>query len=79
MRVCPKTKEVLDNWEYQVLKNWAYSKRSFVVVSLVDFDIKIQLLITFLVWEGCFTLFYYSIGRLLMIRAMQLSPIKQGG
>lgn len=32
MRVCPKSKEVLDFWEYQVLKNWAYSRRTFVVV-----------------------------------------------
>lgn len=31
MRVCPKTKEVLDSWEYQVLKNWAYSRRTFVL------------------------------------------------
>jgi hypothetical protein len=33
MRVCPKSKEVLDFWEYQVLKNWAYSRRTFVIVS----------------------------------------------
>jgi hypothetical protein len=31
MRVCPKSKEVLDFWEYQVLKNWAYSRRTFVI------------------------------------------------
>jgi len=31
MRVDPKTKEVLDMWEFQVLKNWAYSRRTFVL------------------------------------------------
>lgn len=31
LRVDHKTKEVLDMWEYQVLKNWAYSKRTFVL------------------------------------------------
>ena len=35
MRLCPKTKEVQDFWEYQVLKNWAYSRRTFVVVGVV--------------------------------------------
>lgn len=34
MRVDPKTKEVLDMWEFQVLKNWAYSRRTFVLVSV---------------------------------------------
>jgi hypothetical protein len=32
MRVDHRTKEVLDTWDYQVLKNWAYSKRTFVLV-----------------------------------------------
>ncbi|KAL5516764.1 hypothetical protein EMCRGX_G002172 [Ephydatia muelleri] len=31
LRVDHRTKEVLDMWEYQVLKNWAYSKRTFVL------------------------------------------------
>ena len=34
LRVDPKTKEVLDTWSYSVLRNWAYSKRTFVLVSL---------------------------------------------
>ena len=33
LRVDPKTKEVLDMWDYQVLKNWAYSRKTFVLVS----------------------------------------------
>ena len=33
MRVDPKTKEVLDMWDYQVLRNWAYSRKTFVLVS----------------------------------------------
>ena len=36
-RVCPKSKEVLEFWEYQVLKNWAYSRRTFVLVSEATF------------------------------------------
>ena len=32
MRVDPKTKEVLDHWDYQVLRNWAYSRKTFVLV-----------------------------------------------
>ena len=36
MRVCPKTKEVLESWEYPVLKNWAYSRRTFVVVTFIN-------------------------------------------
>ncbi len=31
----PKTKELLGFWQYNVLKNWAYSKRTFVLVSYV--------------------------------------------
>ncbi|KAL5516767.1 hypothetical protein EMCRGX_G002176 [Ephydatia muelleri] len=31
LRVDHRTKEVLDMWDYQVLKNWAYSKRTFVL------------------------------------------------
>jgi hypothetical protein len=31
MRVDPKTKEVLDSWDYQVLRNWAYSRKTFVL------------------------------------------------
>lgn len=34
LRVDPKTKEVLDTWSYSVLRNWAYSKRTFVLVSV---------------------------------------------
>ena len=34
LRVDPKTKEVLDMWDYQVLKNWAYSRKTFVLVSV---------------------------------------------
>ena len=33
LRVDPKTKEVLDTWHYSCLRNWAYSKRTFVLVS----------------------------------------------
>ncbi len=33
LRVDHKTKEVLDFWDFMVLKNWAYSKRTFVLVS----------------------------------------------
>ena len=32
-RVDYKTKEQLDLWDYQVLKNWAYSRKTFVLVS----------------------------------------------
>ena len=32
MRVDPKTKEVLDTWDFQVLRNWAYSRKTFVLV-----------------------------------------------
>ena len=32
MRVDPKTKEVLGSWDYQVLRNWAYSRKTFVLV-----------------------------------------------
>lgn len=35
MRVDPKTKEVLDSWDYQVLRNWAYSRKTFVLVRCV--------------------------------------------
>lgn len=31
LRVDPKTKEVLDTWHYSCLRNWAYSKRTFVL------------------------------------------------
>ena len=34
MRVDPKNKEVLDLWDYQVLRNWAYSRKTFVLVSV---------------------------------------------
>ena len=34
LRVDPKTKEVLDMWDFQVLKNWAYSRKTFVLVSV---------------------------------------------
>ena len=30
LRVDQRTKEVLDMWEYQVLKNWTNAKRTFV-------------------------------------------------
>jgi hypothetical protein len=33
MRVDPKSKEVVDHWDYQVLRNWAYSRKTFVLVS----------------------------------------------
>ena len=36
MRVDPKTKEVLDTWDYQVLRNWAYSRKTFVLVREVE-------------------------------------------
>ena len=42
LRVDHKTKEILDMWDYQVLKNWAYSKRTFVLVSVCE-----------LVWAVC--------------------------
>lgn len=32
LRVDPKTKELLGFWSYSVLKNWAYSMRTFVLV-----------------------------------------------
>ena len=32
MRVCFKTKEVLDHWGYHVLKNWSYSRKTLVLV-----------------------------------------------
>jgi hypothetical protein len=31
MRVDPKTKEVVDTWDFQVLRNWAYSRKTFVL------------------------------------------------
>lgn len=31
MRMDPKTKDILDTWDFQVLKNWAYSRRTFVL------------------------------------------------
>ena len=34
LRIDPKTKEVLDMWDFQVLKNWAYSRKTFVLVSV---------------------------------------------
>lgn len=34
LRVDPKTKELLGFWHYNVLKNWAYSKRTFVLVGV---------------------------------------------
>ena len=34
MRVDPKTKEVLDHWDFQVLRNWAYSRKTFVLVGV---------------------------------------------
>ena len=34
LRVDPKTKELLDMWDFQVLRNWAYSRKTFVLVSL---------------------------------------------
>ena len=36
MRMDPKTKDILDTWDFQVLKNWAYSRRTFVLVSPTD-------------------------------------------
>ena len=36
LRVDPKTKELLGFWHYNVLKNWAYSKRTFVLVGVVS-------------------------------------------
>ena len=38
MRVDPKNKEVLDSWDYQVLRNWAYSRKTFVLVSIHVYD-----------------------------------------
>ncbi len=42
LRVDPKTKEVLDFWDFMVLKNWAYSKRTFVLVSLHVLPVRIS-------------------------------------
>jgi hypothetical protein len=36
LQVDQKTKEVLDTWSYYVLRNWAYSKRTFVLVSTAE-------------------------------------------
>ncbi len=36
LRVDPKTKELLGFWDYNVLKNWAYSKRTFVLVGVAS-------------------------------------------
>lgn len=32
MRVDPKTKEVLDSWDYRIIRNWAYTAKTFLLV-----------------------------------------------
>lgn len=32
MRVDPKTKEVLDSWDYRIIRNWAYTSKTFLLV-----------------------------------------------
>lgn len=32
MRVDPKTKEVLDSWDYRIIRNWAYTPKTFLLV-----------------------------------------------
>ena len=33
VRVDPKTKEVLDSWDYRIIRNWAYTAKTFLLVS----------------------------------------------
>ena len=40
LRVDPKTKELLGFWQYNVLKNWAYSKRTFVLVRISHSEVE---------------------------------------
>lgn len=39
LRMDLKTKEVLGFWHYNVLKNWAYSKRTFVLVGVLYLEL----------------------------------------
>ena len=32
MRVDPRTKEVLDSWDYRIIRNWAYTAKTFLLV-----------------------------------------------
>lgn len=32
IRVDPKTKEVLDSWDYRIIRNWAYTAKTFLLV-----------------------------------------------
>lgn len=53
LRVEPKTKELLGFWPYSVLKNWAYSKRTFVLVGVAfNADEGVWLIILFPVCVG---------------------------
>ena len=55
MRVDPKTKEVLDSWDYQVLRNWAYSRKTFVLVSIIYTRIHVSLKTAALGFVSCCT------------------------